>query len=108
MKKILMILLSVYSLNAVAQEEVQVSYYNENGEEVRKKQAHYIRIVTTRGENFEFKETWMNGDLKRTGFATQYEPRLRQSGKEITYYRNGKIKQEHEVKGSNSIGEIKR
>lgn len=107
MKKILMVLLSLYSLNIMAQEEVQVSYYNEKGEETKKKLAHYKRVVITNGKNFEFTESWMDGALKKTGFASQYEPRLRQFGKEVTYYRNGKIKQEQVVKGGNSIGEIK-
>ncbi len=108
MKYILFILLSLYSLNMIAQEELQVFYYNDKDVEVKKKQAVYKRVINTSEKGFGFTETWMDGTLKRVGFASQYEPRLRQIGKEITYYRNGKVKQEHVVKGINSIGEIKR
>src|SRR5690606_16361986 len=85
-----------------------VSYYSGKGEEVKKKQAHYERTVMANGKSCECTETWIDSTVKRTGFDKQYEPRLRQLGKELTYYRNGKLKQESEVKGWNNIGEIKR
>src|SRR5690606_29796726 len=78
-----------------AQEKVlKTTFHNEKGEKVSSKKSDYTRTIrqTQQKGIYSFTETWKDGPLKRTGFVSEYEPKFKQTGKEITYHKNGEIK----------------
>src|SRR5690606_33396081 len=77
-----------------AQAVLNTTFYNEKGEKVSAKKSDYTRIIQSAQEDgtYSFTETWKDGSLKRKGFVSEYEPKFKQTGEEITYHKNGEIK----------------
>lgn len=110
MKKTIFYLLLILSQGLNAQEILKTTYHEkERNEEVSLKRSDYTRTVksTPKEGVYSFEENWKDGTLKRQGFVSEYKPKFKQFGKEITYHKNGKISQIQFIKnGSSSIGKI--
>lgn len=98
------------SANFSNAQEILKTFHKEDGTEISERKSDYTRIIkkTPQEGIYSFEETWKDGSIKRNGFLSEYKPKFKQIGKEITYYKNGKVSQIQYIKNYNSIGKIQR
>lgn len=107
MNKYLLYLLLFFGSELSAQEVLKTAFYKGNTETNEEKSEYSRAIVSTSKEGlYAFVEKWRDGSLKRRGFASEYNPKFKQIGKETIYYRNGAVQQIQYIKNSQSVGKI--
>ncbi|GEM_PF-1858418 len=107
MNKYLLYILLFLSSSLNAQEVLKTTSHKGNIETPEEKSEYSRTIISTPKEGlYAFVEKWKDGNLKRKGFVSEYEPKFKQIGKETIYYRNGKVRQIQLIKNGQSVGNI--
>ena len=97
-----MLFRSIIALNGSAQKKKNIYYFKDNGIEVKTQDsADFIRIISEPDSGsvfFEYIEYFKNGNKKRLGYVSSFEPYLVYEGTLLTYYQNGNKQSVQEYK----------
>lgn len=108
MKNLLTWVILLFANGISAQEIVDTTFFIGNRTVNSAYLSEYTRILKTTSQEgiYEYTEIWKNGSLKRTGYSLKNDSSFEKTGKEITYYKNGKIRREQYIENGKKVGKV--